>query len=329
MPSCSITEWNQFTAKFPDAHFLQTGEWGQLKAAFGWETVRILQGEAGAQILFRKFPFGFSIAYIPRGPIGVGFNELLSEIDEICHKRKAIFLKIEPDVLQPHPSSLGTDFPGFKISPYNIQPPNTIILDITESEASLLQNMRQKTRYNINLAEKKEVTVFTWKNIPAFHQMLTTTGKRDRFAVHSLKYYQHLYELLFPAGLCELFVALYMDQPLAAIMVFTRGSRAWYVYGASNDLERNRMPAYLLQWEAIRWAKKRGCRDYDLWGIPDETAETLEANFMDRDSGLWGVYRFKRGFGGKVKRFVQSLDKVYMPVVYSLYLNWTAKQGSS
>ena len=103
-------------------------------------------------------------------------------------------------------------------------------------------------------------------------------------------------------------------------MVFAHGKRSWYVYGASSDRERNRMPAYLLQWEAIRWAMKRGCLEYDFWGIPDENEQVLEAEFTRRTTGLWGVYRFKRGFGGEIKRSVQALDKVYMPWLYSIYL---------
>jgi lipid II:glycine glycyltransferase (peptidoglycan interpeptide bridge formation enzyme) len=96
--------------------------------------------------------------------------------------------------------------------------------------------------------------------------------------------------------------------------------QAYYLYGASTDEERNRMPTYLLQWEAMKWAKSLGCETYDLWGIPDEDEETLEANFEKRQDGLWGVYRFKRGFGGELKHAVQALDRVYNPLLYKLYL---------
>jgi Uncharacterized protein involved in methicillin resistance len=93
----------------------------------------------------------------------------------------------------------------------------------------------------------------------------------------------------------------------SSVPVFARGRRAWYVYGASNDQERNRMPTYLLQWEAMRWARARGAEEYDLWGVPDADEETLEAHFTERSDGLWGVYRFKRGFGGQVKRAAQAV----------------------
>jgi lipid II:glycine glycyltransferase (peptidoglycan interpeptide bridge formation enzyme) len=92
------------------------------------------------------------------------------------------------------------------------------------------------------------------------------------------------------------------------------------LYGASTDEERNRMPTYLLQWEAMRWAKARGAEEYDLWGVPDEDEATLEANFETRHDGLWGVYRFKRGFGGKVNQAAGPLDTVYHPLLYRLYV---------
>ena len=180
--------------------------------------------------------------------------------------------------------------------------------------------MKQKTRYNIRLAEKKGVTVRAWDDIPAFHKMMLVTGGRDNFGVHSLEYYRRAYELFKPTGMAELLVAEFEGKPLAALMVFAHGRRAWYIYGASTDEERNRMPTYLLQWEAIKWARSKGAEEYDLWGVPDEDEATLEANFETRHDNLWGVYRFKRGFGGEVKRARQAVDRVYMPLLYNLYL---------
>jgi peptidoglycan pentaglycine glycine transferase (the first glycine) len=180
--------------------------------------------------------------------------------------------------------------------------------------------MKQKCRYNIRLAEKKGMTVRSWDDIESFHAMMQVTGGRDGFGVHSFDYYRRAYELFHPTGGCELLVAEFEGRPLAALMVFAHGRRAWYVYGASNDKERNRMPTYLLQWEAIRWAKARGCKEYDLWGVPDENEDVLEADFESRHDGLWGVYRFKRGFGGEIRRAAQALDRVYNPLLYKFYL---------
>jgi lipid II:glycine glycyltransferase (peptidoglycan interpeptide bridge formation enzyme) len=313
-------EWRQWLEKQGNPHILQTAEWGELKAGFGWEPVRLISGDFGVQILFRKLPLGFTLGYLAK-PINreklFKNSDFLAEIDAVCRKKRAIFLKIEPDLW----NDVSFTIPHSLItSPHNIQPPRTIVVSLESSEDDILARMKQKCRYNVRLAEKKGVTVRTWDDLDGFHRLMQVTGGRDGFGVHSLEYYKKAYELFHPTGLAELLVAEFESKPLAALMVFALGRRAYYLYGASNDEERNRMPTYLLQWEAMKWAKQRGCTEYDLWGVPDADEEKLEAQFESRHDGLWGVYRFKRGFGGEVKRAAQALDKVYMPLLYKLYL---------
>ena len=331
MPEVPLTDWNTFLAEHPNAHLLQTGEWGELKSAFGWDPVRLVPSSLaartvsdgpGAQILFRRLPLGLTLAYLPKPiyseQLSVLSDQFWKEVDSICKQRRAIFLKVEPDAWNTKPFIL---YPSsFILSKHSIQPPRTIVVDLRGTEEEILARMKQKTRYNIRLAQKKGVTVRPWDDLPAFHQMMLVTGGRDGFGVHSLEYYQRAYDLFHPTGMAELLVAEYEGKPLAALMVFARGRRAWYMYGASNDQERNRMPTYLLQWEAMRWARSKGAEEYDLWGVPDEDEETLEAQFTERNDGLWGVYRFKRGFGGELKRVAQAMDRVYNPLLYKLYL---------
>lgn len=329
MPQVSLADWNQFLEKHPNTHLLQMGEWGELKNNFGWSPVRlVLNNEVGAQILFRRLPLGLTIGYMPKpvdgGQWAVNDGEFWKEVDSICKKNHAIFLKVEPDVWA---EEFHLRFSTFKPSPHNIQPPRTIIVSIKEDEEQILARMKPKCRYNIRLAEKKGVTVREWDDIHAFHEMMAITGERDNFGVHTKEYYQRAYELFHPKGTCELLVAEFEGKPLASLMVFANGKRAWYVFGASNDQERNRMPTYLLQWEAMRWAKARSCEEYDLWGVPDENEETLEAQFESRREGLWGVYRFKRGFGGEVKRAAQAVDRVYSPLLYWTYTKYVMRNA--
>jgi len=313
----SLTNWNHFLSQHPNAHLLQTGEWGELKSAFGWKPVRVISGNVGVQILFRRLSLGFTVGYIPKANID---QSLLSEIDQVCKQNRAIFLKIEPDLW--NDQKLETWNLKLETSPHNIQPPRTIIIDIRGSEEEILARMKPKTRYNTRLAEKKGITVRAWDDVESFHKMMLLTGGRDEFGVHSLEYYKRAYELLHPKGLGEILVAEYEGKPLAALFVARNGYRAYYLYGASTDEERNRMPTYLLQWEAIKWAKARGCDEYDLWGVPDEDEATLEAKFETKREGLWGVYRFKRGFGGELKRAAQAMDRVYNPLLYWAYLKF-------
>jgi lipid II:glycine glycyltransferase (peptidoglycan interpeptide bridge formation enzyme) len=116
-----------------------------------------------------------------------------------------------------------------------------------------------------------------------------------------------------------LLLAEYKQKLLAALMTFRHGNDAYYFYGASSSSHRNLMPAYLLQWEAIQWAKGYHCKSYDLWGIPDAPPSRLEAEFTQRTDGLWGVYRFKRGFGGQIIRSIGAFDYVYNPQLYKVY----------
>jgi lipid II:glycine glycyltransferase (peptidoglycan interpeptide bridge formation enzyme) len=159
----------------------------------------------------------------------------------------------------------------------------------------------------------------TAKDLPGFYRLMQITGQRDGFGIHSESYYQTAHQLFVPRGLARLFLATFEDQILAGIMAFAFGQRAWYMYGVSSDEHRNLMPNYLLQWEAIKWARERGCLTYDLWGIPDEEEEVLEREFLKRSDGLWGVYRFKRGFGGQVVHYLRAYDYVYSPLLYGLY----------
>lgn len=309
--------WQKFIVKHPESHLLQTASWGELKSAFGWQPVRLQAGDCGAQVLFRRLPFGFSVAYIPKGPVGSGWQELWPEVDSVCRQNRAIFLKVEPDCWENQPGC-GEPFADFSPAP-PIQPRRTVEIPLDGTETDWLARMKQKTRYNIRLAEKKEVVIRESDDIDAFYALMQTTGKRDQFGVHSREYYQRAYDLFAPAGNCTLLLAEYHHQLLAGLMVFAHGRRAWYFYGASSNQERNRMPAYLLQFQAMRWAATRGCEIYDLWGIPDFDEDVLEREFSNREDGLWGVYRFKRGFGGVIRRSIGAWDKVYQPLGYRLY----------
>jgi peptidoglycan pentaglycine glycine transferase (the first glycine) len=325
MPIYQSNEWELFLERYPNAHLLQTSGWGELKSAFGWDPHAVCAGESGAQVLFRRLPLGFTFAYIPKGPLGQDWQVLWPEIDRLCRRKRAVFLKVEPDLWEPAGENVLTEIKDF-IPARPIQPPRTILISLQGDEEQWLERMKPKTRYNIRLAERKDIRITASTDVQAFHNMMLVTGTRDGFGVHSLDYVQRAYDLFAHTGDAVLLTAEYEGRPLAGLMAFARGDRAWYFYGASTDEERNRMPAYLLQWEAMRWAGSRGCSWYDLWGVPDMEEEELEANFTQRADGLWGVYRFKRGFGGELKRSAGAWDRVYQPLLYRLIQIYLARQ---
>jgi len=318
--------WNEFLSDHADVHVLQTSAWGELKSAFGWKPVRVVVDGCGAQILFRRLPMGFTVAYMPKGPIGSDSQDFWLEIEQVCRRYRAIFLKIEPDLWEGQTWLPGTGIQGL-IDSKPIQPRRTVEISLAGREEDWLARMKQKTRYNVRLAEKKDVVVQRSDDVAAFHKLMLTTGTREAFGVHSRAYYQRAFDLFSPNNKCAMLIASFEGWPLAGLMVFIQGQRAWYFYGASSNLERNRMPAYLLQFEAMRWAASQGCQVYDLWGIPDSAEETLEEQFADRDDGLWGVYRFKRGFGGVIRRSIGAWDRVFMPPLYQVYKLYSEKRS--
>jgi lipid II:glycine glycyltransferase (peptidoglycan interpeptide bridge formation enzyme) len=256
----------------------------------------------------------------------------VAALDRACRARRAICLKWEPDLPDSPACADALTALGFRPSPQTVQPRRTLVVDLSGTEADILARMKQKTRYNIGLAVKKNITVRAAQStadVEAFVGLMRATGARDRFGVHADDYYRMAFSLFNPSSLCALFLAEYRGEPLAGMMVFALGKRAWYFYGASADRERSRMAPYLAQWAAMRWARERGALAYDLWGVPDENEDVLEAEFETRHDGLWGVYRFKRGFGGKLVRTVGAWDRVYDPRVYQAYLAYLKMRGLS
>lgn len=328
-------EWDTFVTSHPQGSLLQLTNWARLKSRFGWRSHRVWlrrEGElvAGAQLLFRSAALGLiRVAYLPHGPLVDWQDEeqiavLFNQLDHAAYDERVGLLKMEPllwqDDMNPADWKALCQRHDCLVDADTIQPPRTIVVDLQSTEEEILKRMKQKTRYNIRLAEKKGVMVRrgTADDIPTFNQLMHITSQRNTFGVHEPEYYQLAYQYFAPDNVA-LLIAEYESKPLSAVMVFRCGERAAYLYGASSNEERQRMPNYAVQWAAIQWAKEQGCSEYDLWGVPDYPEEELEANFMERNDGLWGVYRFKRGFGGQLKRTVGTADRVYNQMVYRLY----------
>jgi peptidoglycan pentaglycine glycine transferase (the first glycine) len=351
--------WNSIISKLPTPHFLQTYEWGQVKAKYGWSPLYAVWDADGRwkvesdpfllstfqspvaaalilkrQILRNGFAARLSILYSPKGPLLDWTNEslrnrVLNDLQSFARKHGAIFLKMDPDVV------LGTGIPnnqddaldnggqavmselkrrGWGYASDQIQFKNTVLIDLNPSEEEILGRMKQKTRYNIRLAERKGVSVRvgTKDDLPMLYKMYAETSVRDGFVIRDKVYYQTVWNLFINSSdpTCEPLIAQINGEAVASIFVFYFARRAYYVYGMSRDAHREKMPTYILQWEAIRRAKARGCIVYDLWGAPD---------VFDESDSMWGVYRFKDGLGGKVMRTLGAWDFAPNPLWYKMY----------
>jgi peptidoglycan pentaglycine glycine transferase (the first glycine) len=323
-------EWDAFVAGHPRGHCLQLSAWGELKQAFGWRYEIVNTPAGGALILYRALPFRLgSLAYVPMGPLLRDPQDaalVWQTIHAAARKQNAAFLKWEPGIYhegeaRPQPTQL-----GFRLSPQPVQPPRTVLIDLTADEETILARMNQGTRRKIRQSLKNDVEYYeaTGEQVHRLTQMITETGTRNEFGTHSAAYYEQAYDLFVPHS-AALILAEHEGDALAGLMVFAVGKTAWYLYGASSSTKRNLMAAYGVQWKAIQWAKARGCTHYDMWGIPDEDEPVLEAQFETRSDGLWGVYGFKRGWGGSVVRSLGTWDTVYNPLIYRAYqfaLRW-------
>ncbi|MFH1387006.1 MAG: peptidoglycan bridge formation glycyltransferase FemA/FemB family protein [bacterium] len=315
--------WNGFVAAAPNASILQSYEWGELKSLFGWRPVRIVLEEAGKivagiSILKREVPFiRHSLLYAPRGPI-IDFtnkdllHDLLNAVEKEADRSHAISLKIDPEVVDENMEAKNNLLSlGFDKAHKQIQPRATFILDLKPELKELLQSFEEKTRYNIRLAAKKGVIVKednSEKAVRAFFDLYLETSKRDKFMVHPLNYYLKIREIMFAANLGTTFIAYFKNKPVAAVIIFCFGRKIWYMYGASSSSSaRNVMPNHLLHYEIIKWAKEKGFTEYDLWGIPANPHE---------GHPLYGVYRFKKGFKGELKRYIGVYNFPYSPLFY-------------
>ncbi|MDE2774430.1 MAG: peptidoglycan bridge formation glycyltransferase FemA/FemB family protein [Chloroflexota bacterium] len=318
-------DWDRFVCGQPRAHLLQLSAWGALKSQFGWDARIVALGigaeiQAGALVLSKFLPFGLGkMAYVPLG--GYAIDPLLYPLlwDLVGRETGAAFIKLEPGHFPP---GAAPDFArmGFRKSPQTIQPPRTIVIDIAADDETILRRMNQGTRRKIRKSLKSGINFEEGARVDlsAFSQLMAHTGQRNAFGVHNEAYFAGVFELLLPKY-GTLLLARREGDLLAAIMVFGLGETAWYLYGASARGKGNLYATYGIQWAAIQWAKQRGCRYYDLWGVPDHDEATLEAQFKDRGDGLWGVYGFKRGWGGEVRRSLGAWDKALNPLVYAAY----------
>ena len=334
---------------------MQSWQWGEIKERNGWKPFYKIWGDgvspaAAALILQRTVTiFGglikFRIQYSPKGPLisDLGDRKLVStvfdELKKFARDQSAIFIKIDPDIV------IGVGVPGeedfsnndicprildvlgaggWVYSPEQIQFRNTVLVNLSQSEDSLLSNMKQKTRYNIRLSERKGVIIRDGSrdDFNLLYKMYAETSIRDGFAIREFGYYQTLWEIFSndrkfhgnpsPRQDLEILIAEVEGIPTAAVVIIYFAGVAYYYNGMSLSIHRKLMPNYLLQWEAMRRAKNAGCTLYDLWGAPDV--------FNQRDT-MWGVYRFKRGFGGYVQRTMGAYDYPVNALPYKGYNN--------
>lgn len=205
---------------------------------------------------------------------------------------------------------------NFKKAHSNILPANTIYLDLTQDKETLLQRMKPKTRYNIKLAQRKGVTVRSMgmEGMDIWYELYKETAIRNHLLLNDIKYFRAVLDARAdntssPADV-SLLIAEYDEKPLAAMFLVITGNRGSYLYGASSSSHRNLMATYALQWEAIMRSQQAGCTQYDMFGISPSP---------DPEHPLYGLYKFKSGFGGEIYHSLGCWDYPLDKETYNLF----------
>ena len=329
----TLPEYEAFVQSHPKGNFAQSYLWGKQKPMWQWDAIAV-RGEDGAirgslAVMTRKVPgIGRTLMYGCRGPVcdlddRETFSQLLDGAKALAKKYKSYVIKVDPDVPSSNTafSSMLQSF-GFRAKEGGknfeaIQPRYVFRLNVEgKTEEELLANFHQKWRYNIRLAERKGVTVRICgkEMVPAFSDLMLTTGVRDGFVTRKPEYFAAMLDNL--GEHARLYMAFDPNNtPIAGTLAIHYGDKVWYLYGASSNEHRNLMPNYLLQWRMIQWAVETNCRIYDFRGVSGDVSE---------DNPLYGLFRFKQGFGGDFTEFVGEMDLVLSPVIY-----WAVEHGTS
>ena len=335
-------EWAQALESLPQQPLLQSFLWGEFKARYGWSPERWAwfggggRPLAAAQVLRRGWPAASrlslaSILYCPRGP-ALNWADpplaqaVLRDLAAFASQPGTLMIKLEPDV----ETSVGLEelfeTGGWIRSTQPVQFSSTMLLEVSRTDEQLLAGMKPKTRYNIRLADRHGVEVRrgTTDDFDHLYDLYAETSVRDGFVIRPRTYYRRAWSDFVEAGLAQPFLAQVEGEDVGGLIAYRYGRRAWYLYGMSRAAFRERMPNHALQWAAIRWARDSGCDTYDFWGAPEAP---------DPADPLWGVYRFKEGFGARLVRLAGSWDFTARPALYRLYtvvlprlLGWTRRR---
>ena len=309
-------------------------------------TFENLKPAAAALVLERQVVPGLAVMYLPKGPLLIDWKDqglreqIIIDLEAYAQRAKVIQMKIDPDLELGRgvPGEEGSsenpvgklfldelDQRGWLFSPDQIQFRNTVLVDLREDEDQILAGMKSKTRYNIRLSARKGITVREGdeKDLADLYQMYAATSVRGDFTIRSQAYYQTLWQTFIKRGslpesepFAQPMIAEYEGRPVAGAVIFQFKDRAWYLHGMSLPEHSDKMAPHLIQWEALRWAKSQGCTVYDMWGAPDT---------FDESDSMWGVYRFKSGYGGEVIRTIGAWDYPSRPFFYRLFTRWVPR----
>ena len=323
MSDPAVETWDRDAVRSRYGHVLQSAAWAMLRSSSGWNPAMLRIGDPLplAFVHWRNFALGQAIAYVPRGPVfdqddPGQFDVALGALADLARRRKPIFLKVDAEVDLERRDLLDVYARhGFFRSRQDVQPVlATLEVDLRQSEDEILAAFDKDTRWSVRTAEKRGVRVHDLADTDALRAvagLYQETGRRAEFITRPEGYYLRVWRSLIDAGHASLYAALVEDAVVAGAVIFWCGERALYMYGASGETARKTYAAYALQWHAMRSAKARGATRYDFGGVPLDPQES---------DPQYGLYLFKKGFGGRRRVFAGAHDLAPRPALYRAWL---------
>lgn len=308
--------WEELVAANPASGFMQSLMWSRFKQGQGYRLIHVgvfddaeIIGGALCYVAPNTKSIGLAVA--PEGPVLDWTNEALAVralsliVSTLSSASREFGImgfhaepRLEPPVMRP--------FRNFGRAPYDLIPNETLYIDLNLSEDELLSGMKPKGRYNIRLAERHGVTVNTENDtngLDCFYRLIKAAGERDEFFVEPYEFFADIFNSLKESGMLKILVARHENEPLAAMFYVQYGDRATYFYGGTANEKREVMAGYALQWEAVRLARSAGMKNYDFFGFTE---------LDDPEHPYQGFSKFKRQFGGKVKKYVGAQHHLFV-----------------
>jgi peptidoglycan pentaglycine glycine transferase (the first glycine) len=332
-------QWNNFLMSQPEGHLLQSYQWGELIEQQGGRIYRlgVLENEqliGAMMLLVADIPLPVRLPgrrpcwlYCSRGPVVMSpqspaLKALVEEAHKIAKEEHAVVLRLEPNITEDDPKSdewLKTySTLGFQTNPMAIHGRRSWTLDLRPDMDTIFSNFRKRYCQYIRVAERKGVIVRAAESdadFDAYYELLQSTSKRDGFFIHNKAHHKEMFRLYDQSGDVVLLLAELEGELIAAKMLIRFGSWCYEMFGATSDKDHGFPKAHLVQYRCLQWAKEKGCEYYDFRIIPE---------ILEPGEEMWGIYQFKKGFGGFSRLHLPTQDYVYQLPVYALW-RWSAQ----
>lgn len=325
-------QWNTFVGDYTPNTFLQSWQWGEFLKSQDHHPFRLGLFEGDELIgtaLFTKIMSKRANYLDCHGAPMIDWNNpeqfaaFEQYLEKLAQRENIHFFRFRAPMHHDDAFVENMQQQGYKLAPMYFQAEYTMVLDLTRSEDEIMANMRKNTRYYVRRSEREGVKVRISQDpqdLKVLFELYQETVERQEFIPYDFDFFKTEFEIFHADDLTDIYIAEYDGKPVAAAMMVYFDKGAYYHHGASIRLENDVYAPYLLQWEAIKNAKRRGMETYDFFGVAPND---------DEDHPRAGLTKFKRGFGGERVRWMHTLDYPVNPLRYWImywFVRWERRK---